>query len=303
MKFIKHVTRSKSMRTVRVARVVKPLPSEGKIVVYDIEVKETHNFFIRPKGTVNSVCIHNCSPAGFQCFLKPLEEPPARTTWIIATTNPEKLPTAVQNRALNWGLKRITPEMIAERIIYIADKEGMDLDNKLGRRLAMSIAGYSNGEVRRAISILENVLLSYQGNKKADLAATVERFASMMEASAGKLATKLILSVLKKSAKGVIACATQVDSCRSLQSNARWMVTSMLEEYAGVLKFRSYGYKELKKQMAASGVNMETGVLIPYLLKLQARFNAMEMMMNTNLDDKMVFIAGLGEFMIETKYK
>lgn len=245
---------------------------------------------------------HNASPAAFQTFLKPLEEPPAKTVWIIATTNPEKLPLAVQNRALNLPLKVISPEMVSERIVEIAKLEGMDLDNKQGRKLAMSIAGYSNGEVRRAISILESVVLTYHGNKNSNLDDTVTKFAALMEAEVGKTSVKLLLSVFKRSAKGMLACSSKVSSCRALLINTRWFVTSLLEEYAGVLAFQSYGYRDLKKQMKDEKISTDTAVLIPFMFKLLSKLNDLEMKMNTNLDDKMVFIAGMGEFMLENKY-
>ena len=97
---------------------------------------------------------HQLTPQAGQALLKSLEEPPGQTLFIIATTNPEKLPRAFNNRAVRLHLEPVDVDVLAEHLKKIAkEEEGLDI-SKHAKDLAM----YSNGMVRDAISSLERVL-------------------------------------------------------------------------------------------------------------------------------------------------
>ncbi len=95
--------------------------------------------------------VHMMSQAAFNALLKTLEEPPAYVIFILATTEFHKLPTTIVSRCQRFDFKRMSSDVIVERLMYIADKEGISLDPD-GARV---IARLSQGGMRDAVSLLE----------------------------------------------------------------------------------------------------------------------------------------------------
>ena len=67
---------------------------------------------------------HSISNAGFQAFLKLIEEPPANTVFIFCTTDPQKIPATILSRVQRFDFKRISFENIVARLKYISEQEG-----------------------------------------------------------------------------------------------------------------------------------------------------------------------------------
>lgn len=97
--------------------------------------------------------VHMLSTAAFNALLKTLEEPPEKVIFILATTELHKLPITVTSRCQRFDFRRIKSDIIADRLFYISEKEGISID----RESAMLIAKLSNGGMRDAISLLEVV--------------------------------------------------------------------------------------------------------------------------------------------------
>ena len=99
----------------------------GTTTVYDIEVEDNHNFYARPTEESNldllSSNCHGLSGKAKQEILKPLEEPPAKTMWILCTTEPEKLAEATYGRCLKLFFTYPVVEEVSEMIRRIAKKE------------------------------------------------------------------------------------------------------------------------------------------------------------------------------------
>ncbi len=95
--------------------------------------------------------VHMLSPGAFNALLKTLEEPPAHIIFILATTEVHKLPATILSRCQRFDFHRISPEAIADRILYIAEKEGFSID----RSAAEMIATLSDGGMRDALSTLD----------------------------------------------------------------------------------------------------------------------------------------------------
>ena len=96
---------------------------------------------------------HSITSQGWQAFLKTLEEPPEKTIFIFCTTNPEKIPSTIQNRVMRFNLTKIPTSLIKERLQYIADSEDFKYDDAS----LDYIAKFANGGMRDAISYLEKV--------------------------------------------------------------------------------------------------------------------------------------------------
>ncbi len=95
--------------------------------------------------------VHMLSSGAFNALLKTLEEPPAHIIFILATTEVHKLPATILSRCQRFDFHRISPEAIADRILYIAEKEGFSID----RSAAEMIATLSDGGMRDALSTLD----------------------------------------------------------------------------------------------------------------------------------------------------
>ena len=67
---------------------------------------------------------HSISNTGWQAFLKLIEEPPAKTIFIFATTDPQRIPKTILSRVQRYDFKRISENGIVDRLRYILDNEG-----------------------------------------------------------------------------------------------------------------------------------------------------------------------------------
>lgn len=98
--------------------------------------------------------VHMLSSGAFNALLKTLEEPPKHVVFILATTEPHKLPATILSRCQRFDFRRITIESIMGRISSIAEKNGVGLQ----REAARLIARMADGALRDAISILDQCI-------------------------------------------------------------------------------------------------------------------------------------------------
>lgn len=95
--------------------------------------------------------VHMLSQGAFNALLKTLEEPPAHVIFILATTEVHKLPATILSRCQRFDFRRISPELIAKRLKYVCEKEGMRITDDA----ATLIASLADGGMRDALSILD----------------------------------------------------------------------------------------------------------------------------------------------------
>ncbi len=97
--------------------------------------------------------VHMLSSGAFNALLKTLEEPPAHVIFILATTEINKLPATILSRCQRFDFRRIPIADIADRLMYVAGEENINLT----RPAAELIAGLADGAMRDALSILDRV--------------------------------------------------------------------------------------------------------------------------------------------------
>ncbi len=95
--------------------------------------------------------VHMLSDSAFNALLKTLEEPPPHVIFILATTEVRRLPATILSRCQRFDFRRIDPELICERIRYIAQQEGFSVTPEA----ASLIAAAADGGLRDALSILD----------------------------------------------------------------------------------------------------------------------------------------------------
>lgn len=101
--------------------------------------------------------VHMLSQGAFNALLKTLEEPPKHVVFILATTEPHKLPATILSRCQRFDFKRIGQGTIVEWIRSIAQKEGLDIEESA----LYSIARQAEGGARDALSLLDQSMGLY----------------------------------------------------------------------------------------------------------------------------------------------
>jgi DNA polymerase III subunit gamma/tau len=107
--------------------------------------------------------VHMLSGHSFNALLKTLEEPPPHVKFLLATTDPQKLPVTVLSRCLQFHLKRLSPEQIATQLEKILGAEGIVFDAASLKLLARS----ADGSMRDALSLLDQAI-AFGGGKVSE---------------------------------------------------------------------------------------------------------------------------------------
>ena len=119
--------------------------------------------------------VHMFSRHSFNALLKTLEEPPPHVKFLLATTDPQRLPVTVLSRCLQFGLRRLSVEEIATELDRIAREETIEADPPALRVLGRA----ADGSMRDALSLLDQAAAYGAGRIVADevraLVGTVER--------------------------------------------------------------------------------------------------------------------------------
>ena len=132
------------------------MPSRGRVKVYLIDE------------------VHMLSKAAFNALLKTLEEPPGHVKFLLATTDPQKLPVTVLSRCLQFNLKRLDEQQISGQIAMILDAEGIAVESGAIRQLSKA----ADGSLRDGLSLLDQAI-AYTG-AKAGAALTDAAVAGML---------------------------------------------------------------------------------------------------------------------------
>ncbi|HET7300884.1 MAG TPA: DNA polymerase III subunit gamma/tau [Oleiagrimonas sp.] len=108
--------------------------------------------------------VHMLSKGAFNALLKTLEEPPPHVKFLLATTDPEKLPATVLSRCLKFNLKRLLPDQISGQIRHILEAEGVAHDEEAIAELARA----ADGSLRDGLSLLDQAIAYGAGGLQAD---------------------------------------------------------------------------------------------------------------------------------------
>lgn len=104
--------------------------------------------------------VHMLSIGAFNALLKTLEEPPEHAIFILATTDPQKVPETIISRCQCFSFKRISDEVIKNRLKFVCDEEQIDIEEPVLKNIAM----LSDGGLRDALGSLDK-LTSYTSEK------------------------------------------------------------------------------------------------------------------------------------------
>ncbi len=172
-------SRTKVDETRELLENVQYAPSRGRFKVYLID--EVHMF----------------SNHSFNALLKTLEEPPPHVKFLLATTDPQKLPVTILSRCLQFSLKRLPAGMIARYLQQVLDQEGI-----LSEAVALQlIARAGDGSMRDALSLLDQAIAFGSGQVETTAVSTMlgsidrRQVAALLEALAANDAPGLLQQV------------------------------------------------------------------------------------------------------------
>ncbi len=103
--------------------------------------------------------VHMLTDSAFNALLKTLEEPPEYVVFILATTELNELPATIISRCMRFDFSRIDESAIFDRLMYVADREGI----KIEKEAAELISHLADGALRDALSLLEACTNGYSG--------------------------------------------------------------------------------------------------------------------------------------------
>ncbi len=161
--------------------------------------------------------VHMLSKAAFNSMLKTLEEPPEHVKFVLATTDPQKIPVTVLSRCLQFNLKQLPPALIAERLASILAAENVASDPPA----LVSIARAAHGSMRDALSLLDQAIAYGNGEVRDGVVRTmlgavdteyVHRIVDALEANDGPA----LLAEVDAMAARSIAFASALEELASL---------------------------------------------------------------------------------------
>src|SRR5690606_8787733 len=163
--------------------------------------------------------VHMLTNTAFNAMLKTLEEPPEYLKFVLATTDPQKVPVTVLSRCLQFNLRPMAPETVSEHLTRVLQAEGVPADGQALRLLARA----ARGSMRDALSLTDQAI-AFGGGQLQE--ATVRQMLGAVDRG-------YVLRLIDALARGDGAAVVDtVDELRLNGLNA----ASLLEEMTGVLQ-------------------------------------------------------------------
>jgi DNA polymerase-3 subunit gamma/tau len=166
--------------------------------------------------------VHQLSNHAFNAMLKTLEEPPDYVKFILATTDPQKVPVTVLSRCLQFNLKQMAPGAIVSRMAEILAHEGIDSESAA---LAM-LAQAARGSMRDGLSLLDQAI-AYAGG-----ALTLDAVRGMLGAIDHGTLVRIVDAVHARDAAGALAIADQMNESSLAFGQALRDLASLLHRIA-----------------------------------------------------------------------
>lgn len=207
---------------------------------------------------------HMLTNEAWNALLKTIEEPPDHVMFIFATTEIEKLPVTIVSRCQRYTFRRITSDDIAQRLQYVADKEGFALEDNAARLIAV----HADGGLRDALSILDQCV----GMASGEITPTVVeeliglvskdwiiKFLSALHNGDGPAVLKYIQNALSEGRDGA-------QIMEALTQHLRALLIAKVAPNAEELKV----YDSFRTEFLEQAQDIEFGTINQYIKQLQS---------------------------------
>ena len=170
--------------------------------------------------------VHMLSTAAFNALLKTLEEPPPHVIFVLATTDPQKIPATVISRVQRFDFRRLTLPEITSRLTEIAAKENLRVEPAA----IELIARQATGAMRDAISLLDQ-LTAYGSDE-----ITLAQVQGLLGAASSQIVGELVECLAEKNvAQGLVHIANAVDN----GADPRQLAREIVEYLRGLLLIKA----------------------------------------------------------------
>ena len=225
--------------------------------------------------------VHMLSTGAFNALLKTLEEPPEHVKFILATTEPQKLPATILSRCQRFDFKRLSPESIVKRLKIVCNESKIDATDEA----LNTIASLSEGAMRDALSILERCI--QDGTNKIES----DKIKDLVGIPKTTFVNKIISGIVEYNVEDALSSIQDVLQEGKDINNFLW---EMIKYTKDILVFKTSGKIELysedeKKQIEEISKKIEKERLIDLIYSLSELENDMKWSTQKNI----VFQAGL----------
>lgn len=231
--------------------------------------------------------VHMLSTGAFNALLKTLEEPPEHVKFILATTEPQKLPATILSRCQRFDFKKISDEDIIKRLKIICKESNIEITEEALKLIAV----LSEGAMRDSISILERCVQDSEGK------VTEEKIKELVGIPKLEHISKITESIIQKNAERALEIINNVIQEGKDLNNLLWEIIKYIRDillYKTTGKLDIYTNEELEKiKEIGEKVNKET------LLKLIYNLSNLENEMKWSTQKTIMFQAGIIKNCIE----
>ena len=186
----------------QIRETVNFLPSQAKYRVYIIDE------------------VHMLSTGAFNALLKTLEEPPAHVKFILATTEPQKLPATILSRCQRFDFKKISDEYIIKRLEIISKETNINITQEALKLIAL----LAEGGMRDAISILERCV------QDGDINITEDKIKELVGIPKLVQINKLVENIIKYNPSGSLEVSEEIIAEGKDITNVLWEVIKYIKD-------------------------------------------------------------------------
>ena len=186
--------------------------------------------------------VHMLTTEAFNALLKTLEEPPSHVIFILATTDPHKIPATIHSRCQRFDFRRVTVEEIVEHLAMVAQGSGLEAEEEALRLIAIQ----SEGGMRDALSLLDQCGVM----AKRITAATVREVLGIV----GREALRELVAAVGR--QDVPSALAQLSSLLEQGKDVRQILTELVEYLRALLLFKAVPqYNEVYLTDTAEGLS------------------------------------------------
>ena len=187
--------------------------------------------------------VHMLTTEAFNALLKTLEEPPSHVIFILATTDPHKIPATIHSRCQRFDFRRVTVEEIVQHLAMVAQGSGLEADEDALRLIAIQ----SEGGMRDALSLLDQCGVM----AKKITAVTVREVLGIV----GREALRALVEAIGR--QDVPLALSQLAALLEQGKDVRQIVTELIEYLRALLLFKAVPqYNEV--YLTDTAINLES---------------------------------------------
>lgn len=233
--------------------------------------------------------VHMLSTGAFNALLKTLEEPPEHVKFILATTEPQKLPATILSRCQRFDFKKISDENIMKRLKIICTESNIEITDEALKLIAV----LSEGAMRDSISILERCVQDSEGS------VTEEKIKELVGIPKIEHISEITCGMIEKNVEKALETINKVIEEGKDLNNLLWEIIKYIKDiliYKTTKKLDIYSKEEIEKiKEISEKVSKEA------LLKLIYNLSELENNMKWSTQKTIMFQTGIIKNCIEVQ--